>query len=146
GPERAALQRLAGRLGLADGTALFTGRVPHTRVRDFHAVLDVFAVPRTDERVCRLVTPLKPVEAMASGLPVAASDLPALRELVKPGVTGQLIPDGSPQAWAEVIEILLYSRKRSEWGAAAREIVARDRTWTRVASTTREAYRALGCL
>ncbi|MGP4091524.1 glycosyltransferase family 4 protein [Streptomyces sp. KR55] len=146
GPEREALQRLAGRLGLADGTALFTGRVPHARVRDFHAVLDVFAVPRTDERVCRLVTPLKPVEAMASGLPVAASDLPALRELVKPGVTGQLTPSRSPQTWAEAIEFLLYSEKRSEWGAAAREIVARDRTWTRVASTTREAYRALGCL
>ncbi|MGW1544877.1 glycosyltransferase family 4 protein [Streptomyces sp. NPDC002309] len=146
GPERPALLRLSGRLGLDDGTAVFTGRVPYSQVRCFHAVLDVFAVPRTDARVCRLVTPLKPVEAMASGLPVAASDLPALRELVKPGATGQLVPPASEQAWADAIEFLLYSRKRSEWGTAAREIVARDRTWTRVAATTREAYRALGCL
>ncbi|MFI9610625.1 glycosyltransferase family 4 protein [Streptomyces sp. NPDC052023] len=146
GPERAALLRLAGRLGLDDGTAVFTGRVPYAQVRSFHAVLDVFAVPRTDARVCRLVTPLKPVEALASGLPVAASDLPALRELVKPGATGQLVPPSSEQAWADAIEFLLYSRKRSEWGTAARESVARDRTWTRVAATTREAYRALGCL
>ncbi|WP_260462827.1 glycosyltransferase family 4 protein [Streptomyces sp. TRM72054] len=146
GPERAALLRLAGGLGLADGAAVFTGRVPYAQVREFHAVLDVFAVPRTDERVCRLVTPLKPVEAMASGLPVAASDLPALRELVQPGVTGLLVPPPSPQTWADAIETLLYSRnRRAEWGAAAREFVARDRTWERVAATTREAYRALGC-
>ncbi|WP_247695296.1 glycosyltransferase family 4 protein [Streptomyces sp. B93] len=146
GPERAALGELAGRLGLGDGAAVFTGRVPYAQVREFHAVLDVFAVPRTDARVCRLVTPLKPVEAMASGLPVAASDLPALAELVKPGETGLLIPPSSPQTWADELESLLYSRKRYEWGEVAREIVARDRTWARVASTTREAYRALGCL
>ncbi len=145
GPERGALQALAARLGLDDGTALFTGRVPHREVRSYHAVLDVFAVPRTDERVCRLVTPLKPVEAMASGVPVAASDLTALRELVEPEVNGRLIPAESPQAWAEALEVLLYSRKRRhEWGASARALVARERTWKRVAATTREAYRALG--
>ncbi|MET8452657.1 glycosyltransferase family 4 protein [Streptomyces sp. NPDC005209] len=148
GPERAALERQAARLGLLDDrVALFTGRVPHAQVRDFHAVLDVFAVPRTDERVCRLVTPLKPVEAMASGLPVAASDLTAMRELVESGVNGQLILPGSPLAWADALEILLYSQKRRlECGAAARALVARERTWDRVARTTREAYRALGCL
>ncbi len=67
GAERAALQRHAGQLGLA-GTAIFTGRVPMAEVRRYHAVLDVFVVPRTTDRVCQLVTPLKPVEAMASGL------------------------------------------------------------------------------
>ncbi|MGY5052824.1 glycosyltransferase family 4 protein [Streptomyces sp. 900105755] len=147
GPERGRLEALAGRLGLGDGAALFTGRVPHRQVRAHHAVLDVFAVPRTDERVCHLVTPLKPVEAMASGVPVAASDLTALRELVKDGVNGRLIPPESPHAWAEALEVLLYSRKRRhEWGASARALVARERTWKRVAATTREAYRALGCV
>ncbi|MFJ3231757.1 glycosyltransferase family 4 protein [Streptomyces sp. NPDC086787] len=146
GPERAALEGLAARLGLGDGAALFTGRVPHAEVRDYHAVLDVFAVPRTDERVCRLVTPLKPVEALASGVPVAASDLAALRELVEPEVNGILIPPEAPDSWAEGIEGLLYSHKRRlEWGAAARALVARERTWDRVAMTTLEAYRALGC-
>ncbi|MFI6010905.1 glycosyltransferase [Streptomyces sp. NPDC051243] len=147
GPERPALERLAARLGLDDGTALFTGRVPHSQVREFHAVLDVFAVPRTDERVCRLVTPLKPVEAMASGVPVVASDLAALRELIEPEVNGRLISSKSPHSWADELEMLIYSQRwRIEWGAAARAKVARDRTWKRVAATTREAYRALGCL
>jgi glycosyltransferase involved in cell wall biosynthesis len=147
GPERGALEALAGRLGLGAGVALFTGRVPHRHVRSYHGVLDVFAVPRTDERVCRLVTPLKPVEAMASGVPVAASDLTALREVVEPDVNGQLIPPDSAHAWAEALEVLLYSReRRHEWGASARALVARDRTWKRVAATTREAYLALGCV
>jgi glycosyltransferase involved in cell wall biosynthesis len=147
GPERRALQALAGQLGLSDGTALFTGRVPHDQARTYHAVLDVFAVPRTDERVCHLVTPLKPVEAMASGLPVVASDLTAMRELVESGVNGVLIlPESSP-AWADALEMMLYSPKRRHvWGAAARATVARDRTWARVAATTRDTYHALGCL
>ncbi|MFC4471134.1 glycosyltransferase [Streptomyces xiangluensis] len=147
GPERPALQRLAARLGLDDGVALFTGRVPHSRVRDYYAALDVFALPRTDERVCRLVTPLKPVEAMASGLPVVSSDLTAMRELVEPGVSGLLIHPQSSRVWADYLEELIYCQKRrNEWGAAARELVARERTWKRVAATTREAYRSLGCV
>ncbi|GAB2756590.1 glycosyltransferase [Streptomyces bullii] len=146
GPERRPLQRLAAELGLDDGVAVFTGRVPHAQVRDYYAALDVFALPRTDERVCRLVTPLKPVEAMASGLPVVSSDLPAMRELVEPGVNGHLIHPTSPRVWADFLEKLLYCQKRrNEWGAAARELVARERTWKRVAATTREAYRSLGC-
>ncbi|MEV7283781.1 glycosyltransferase family 4 protein [Streptomyces sp. NPDC093252] len=146
GPQRAALEKLAGELGLGDGTALFTGRVPHAQVRSYYAALDVFAVPRTDARVTRLVTPLKPVEAMACGLPVAASDLPALRELVEPGRTGLLIPPDSAPSWAAALENMHYGRNRLKWGASARELVARDRTWTRVAETTRTAYRALGGL
>ncbi|MEU3979033.1 glycosyltransferase [Streptomyces sp. NPDC026672] len=147
GPERPELVRLAARLGLGDGAALFPGRVPHHQVREFHAVLDVFAVPRTDERVCHLVTPLKPVEAMASGLAVVSSDLTAMRELIEPEVNGRLILHESPFVWADGLEKLLYSQKRRlEWGAAARALVARERTWDRVAARTREAYRTLGCV
>ncbi len=76
GPERAALQRQAADLGLGE-VAIFTGRVPAAKVREFHAVLDVFVVPRTPDRGCQLVTPLKPVEAMASGLCVVTSEVKA---------------------------------------------------------------------
>ncbi|MER6122476.1 glycosyltransferase [Streptomyces sp. NPDC001795] len=147
GPERRTLEELAGHLGLDDGAAQFTGRLPHDQVRAYHAVLDVFAVPRTDERAGHLMTPFEPVEAMASGLPVAASDLTAMRELVESGLTGRLIPPESSLAWADELEMMLYSpRRRQAWGAAARAAVARDRTWARVAGTTRDTYRALGCL
>jgi glycosyltransferase involved in cell wall biosynthesis len=147
GPERRSLRTLAARLGLDDGTALFTGRVPHGQVRAHHAVLDVFAAPRTDEPGCRPVAPPALVEAMASGLPVAASDLPAIRELVESGVNGQLVVPGTSRAWADALEALLLSPgTRRDRGAAARAFVARDRTWSQIAATTRATYQALGCL
>lgn len=143
GPELPALRSLADRLGL-EGAAHFTGRVPADRVRHHHAALDVFVVPRRDERVCRLVTPLKPVEAMAGGLPVVASDLPALREIVEPGVTGELIPAGESARLADVITKLAYSRqKRTSYGRAGQDRVGAKRTWTEAAYRYNQAYRVL---
>jgi glycosyltransferase involved in cell wall biosynthesis len=146
GPERAALERQAGRLGLT-GTAIFTGRVPMTEVRRYHAVLDLFVVPRTSDRVCQLVTPLKPVEAMASGLTVVASDVGALREIIRPEVTGALATSGDPGSFADIMEPLLYSSDtRRKLGMTAREWVARDRTWAHNAAIYRAAYERLGAL
>ncbi|MGK5529920.1 glycosyltransferase family 4 protein [Streptomyces sp. URMC 129] len=146
GPQRPALACRAADLGL-DGAVIFTGRVPFGEVRAHHALLDVFAVPRTNARVCRLVTPLKPVEAMASGLPVVASDVPALAELVAEGVTGHLVPPGDPSAWADTLQALLGDPgARRTLGNAARAHVARDRTWAHAAERTREIYRTLGAV
>ncbi len=143
GPELATLRDRAERLGLA-GAAHFPGRVPADRVRHHHAALDVFAVPRLDERVCRLVTPLKPVEAMAGGLPVVASDLPALREIVEPGVSGELIPAGESACLADVLTKLAYSHeKRTSYGRAGQERVGAKRTWTQAVYRYNQAYRVL---
>jgi glycosyltransferase involved in cell wall biosynthesis len=143
GPERTALQRQAAGLGL---DAIFTGRVPPAKVRDYHAVLDVFVVPRTPDRVCQLVTPLKPVEAMASGLPVVVSSVRALAEIVHDGETGLLFPPLDAGALAEQLKQLLGNPElRRKLGASAREWVARDRTWAHNAARYREIYgRVLG--
>jgi glycosyltransferase involved in cell wall biosynthesis len=144
GPERAALQRQAAEAGLA-GVAVFTGRVPAAEVRQFHALLDVFVVPRTPDRVCQLVTPLKPVEAMASGLCVVTSEVKALTEIVKHGVTGMQTVPQDPVSLADCLEQLLYSPDiRRKLGDNAREWVARDRTWAHNAARYRDAYVRLG--
>ncbi len=146
GSERTALERQAGRLGLT-GTAIFTGRVPMAEVRSYHAVLDIFAVPRTADRVCQLVTPLKPVEAMASGLCVVASDVGALREIIRAEETGALATPGDPASFADIMEPLLYSSDiRRKLGVNAREWVARDRTWAHNAVIYRTAYERLGAV
>jgi glycosyltransferase involved in cell wall biosynthesis len=146
GPERAALQRQAADLGLGE-VAIFTGRVPATKVREFHALLDVFVVPRTPDRVCQLVTPLKPVEAMASGLCVVTSEVKALAEIIKPDVTGALTIPEDPVALADTLELLVGSPDiRRKLGDNAREWVARDRTWTRNAARYRDAYARLGAI
>ncbi|MCO5969222.1 glycosyltransferase family 4 protein [Actinoallomurus soli] len=141
GPERPALERRAAELRVP---AIFTGRVPVDQVRRYHAVLDVFAVPRRADRVCQLVTPLKPLEAMAGGLPVIASDVKALREIIEPGVTGTLTLPEDPEAWANCLDQLIYSPElRGEIGQAAREWVAAHRTWRAVTARCLGAYRDL---
>ena len=144
GPERGTLQRHAAQLGL---DAIFTGRVPMAKVRDYHAVLDVFVVPRTPDRVCQLVTPLKPVEAMASGLPVVVSGVRALGEIVQDKVTGLLFPPLDAEALADALQLLLGNPElRRELGANAKQWVARDRTWEHNAARYRDAYTRLGAL
>jgi len=144
GPERAALQHQAARAGLAEA-AVFPGRVPAAKVRQFHALLDVFVVPRTPDRVCQLVTPLKPVEAMASGLCVVTSEVKALTEIVKHEVTGMQTVPQDPVSLADCLERLLYSPDiRRKLGDNAREWAARDRTWAHNAARYRDAYARLG--
>jgi glycosyltransferase involved in cell wall biosynthesis len=146
GPERAALQHQAAGLGLGEA-AIFTGRVPAAKVREFHALLEVFVVPRTPDRVCQLVTPLKPVEAMASGLCVVTSDVKALAEIIKPDVTGALTIPQDPRALADSLELLVCSPDmRRKLGDNAREWVARDRTWAHNAARYRDAYARLGAI
>ena len=144
GPERAALQRQAAQAGLADA-AVFTGRVPASEVRQFHALLDIFVVPRTPDRVCQLVTPLTPVEAMASGLCVVTSEVKALTEIVKHEVTGMQTVPQDPVSLADCLERLIYSPDiRRKLGDNAREWVARDRTWAHNTARYRDAYARLG--
>ena len=141
GPERTALQRQAVALGL---DAIFTGRVPSAKVRDYHAVLDVFVVPRTPDRVCQLVTPLKPVEAMASGLPVVVSSVRALAEIVHDRETGLLFPPLDAAELADRLgQLLGRPDLRAKLGSKARDWVARDRTWAHNAARYREAYNSL---
>jgi glycosyltransferase involved in cell wall biosynthesis len=147
GPERAALQRQATSRGPDPDprAAIFTGRVPAAKVREFHALLDIFVVPRTPDRVCQLVTPLKPVEAMASGLCVVTSEVKALTEIIKHEVTGALTVPQDPVLLANCLEHLLYSPDiRRKLGDNAREWVARDRTWAHNAARYQDAYARLG--
>lgn len=144
GPELPQLRRHADERCLGDA-AIFTGRVAFDRIHEHYAAIDVFAVPRPDHDVTRLVSPLKPVEAMATGRAVVVSDLPALRELVEDGVTGVISPPGNPPALAEALRRLLYDpAARSALGKAAADWVATDRTWARNAERYREIYRSLG--
>jgi glycosyltransferase involved in cell wall biosynthesis len=144
GPERPALERRTAELGL-DKYVVFTGRVPPDRVRHHHSVIDIFAVPRRGDRVCTLVPPLKPLEAMAGQIPVVASDVKALREVVEPGMTGELTLTEDPAAWANSLESLIYSPNRCrEIGRTARLWVETERTWRIAATQYIEAYRKLG--
>ncbi|WP_092008929.1 glycosyltransferase family 4 protein [Brevibacterium siliguriense] len=78
-----ALPELRERAAVLGENAVFTGRVSQSQAIEYQLALDAIVVPRKDEPVCRLVTPIKPIEAMGLARPVVISDLPALRELVR---------------------------------------------------------------
>ncbi|GAB3752327.1 glycosyltransferase family 4 protein [Zhihengliuella somnathii] len=127
-------------LGL-EPAAIFRGRVPSREAPLWHRALDVFVVPRKDFQVTRTVTPLKPVEAMASERPVVVSDLPALTELVHPEESGLAVPPEDPAALAAALRRLLSDEElRTSMGRHGRREVLTHRTWPRNAETSIEAY------
>lgn len=143
GPRKAYLQQLADELGLGD-RVIFPGRVPFADVAQWYAALDVFCVPRVDARVTRLVTPLKPVEAMAMGVPVLGSDLPALHELIGDG-RGWFARAQDPDDWADqIIEVLASPQESGRRAAVARTWVQHFRRWPSIARTYQEVYGILG--
>ena len=122
----------------------FAGRVPHSDVARYYSVVDVLAYPRKKMRLTDLVTPLKPLEAMAQGKLVAASDVGGHRELIEDGVTGTLFDADDPAAIAAALIGLLADR--SAWDRrrqCARDFVARDRNWSSNISRYEPVYRKL---
>lgn len=112
GPCEAALRAQA-EASPAAAAIRFVGRVPHDQVERYYALADVMAYPRKRSRLTDLVTPLKPLEAMAQGKIVAASDIGGHRELIADQKTGVLFAPDDPQACANVLAKLLESRH--EW-------------------------------
>ncbi len=122
----------------------FVGRVPHDQVERYYGLVDVLAYPRKRMRLTDLVTPLKPLEAMAQGRLVAASDVGGHRELIDDGVTGTLFPADDRGALATALAALL--RDRSGWDerrCTARAYVERDRNWSSNIARYEPVYRKL---
>ncbi len=143
GPQEAALKAQSQRLGLAD-KVVFTGRVPHTEVQRYYDLVDVLAYPRHSMRLTELVTPLKPLEAMAQGRLLVASDVGGHKELIRDGVTGVLFKAGSAAALADAIFRLLSKKERwSEIQRAGRAYVETERNWTMSVARYRPFYASL---
>lgn len=143
GPCEAALRRQA-QASSAAAAIHFAGRVPHAEVERYYALCDIMAYPRKASRLTDLVTPLKPLEAMAQGKLVAASDVGGHRELIADGVTGTLFAPDSPEACARALGNLLDGR--SAWDdrrATARIYVETRHDWAHNVERYQDVYQEL---
>ena len=123
----------------------FVGRVPHDEVERYYALIDVLAYPRKAMRLTELVTPLKPLEAMAQRKLVAASNVGGHRELIEDGVTGTLFAPDDPAALAACARrpVRRSGRAGSNGARRARDFVERERNWSSNISRYAPVYQRL---
>ncbi|MBL8800137.1 MAG: glycosyltransferase [Planctomycetia bacterium] len=140
GTHRAGLQSLADKLGIAD-RCYFPGRVPHAEIAAYYRAIDVFVVSRPALPVTELVTPLKPFEAMAFGRALVVSDLPALREIVRPEDTGLLYrADDDSHLADQCLRLIQAPDLRARLGDNARRWVEQERTWDQLLAGLAQPY------
>jgi glycogen(starch) synthase len=140
GPEEARLRDLCRGSDL-NHCVVFPGWVPHDNIDDWYRQIDILVYPRRRNRLTELVTPLKPLEAMAKGKLILASDVGGHRELIEEGRNGFLFRAGDGSDLLRCLIYLLNAPARwPQVGAAARRFVERERTWRAVAATYAQVY------
>ena len=124
-----------------DDKVILTGRVPHEEVEDYYSLVDIAPFPRKPWKVCELVSPLKPFEAMALEKVVVVSGTRALKEIVDHERNGLVFEKGNVQALQQVLDGLVTSpEKRRQLGHTAREWVIRERSWDVAGSVCSACY------
>jgi PEP-CTERM/exosortase A-associated glycosyltransferase len=143
GPQEANLKHQAQVLGIAD-KVVFAGRVPHSEVNRYYDLVDLLVYARHSMRLTELVTPLKPLEAMAQGRLFVASDVGGHKELVHPGKTGWLFK--ADDVGAMTGSVLAALNAPAQWPAmrtAGREFVETERNWRVSVARYRDIYARL---
>ncbi|HNP37179.1 MAG TPA: glycosyltransferase, exosortase A system-associated [Woeseiaceae bacterium] len=127
-------------LGLHE-RVVFAGRIPHQQVPGVYKLMQLAVFPRYSMRLTELVTPLKPLEAMAMRTACLASDIGGHRELIKRNETGFLFPPGDTDALAQAIGDLLSSPDMLTCVTdRAHDWIVRERNWTATNARYVEIY------
>jgi glycosyltransferase involved in cell wall biosynthesis len=126
---------LARRIGIPQDRLRFADRVPNTEVPYWIRSCDVATIPWTwTEFSAYFTSPLKLFEYMAAGVPILATDLPSIREVLRHGENAWLVPPGDPKALAEGIQHLLENPDLAERLAQQARKDVRQYTWKRRAA------------
>ena len=140
GPEESNLRKMVVDLGVSEHV-VFAGRVAHDEMQRYYDLADLFVFPRLSMRLSELVTPLKPLEALAQERIVVASDVGGHRELIRDRETGYLFPPNEPEALAG--GVLAALADRSSWPrirARAIEFIDSERSWRHSVARYAEVY------
>lgn len=129
GKEEATIRKLIDQMQL-EKVVIYTGRVQHFDVSRYYSLIDLMVYPRKSMRLTETVTPLKPLEAMAQGILLAASSVGGHRELISDGKTGFLFEPDDPEALAVAVRRVLDSRNQwQQIRKQGRHFVESNRTW-----------------
>ena len=143
GQQEESLVALVKQLGVSPHIT-FKGRVSHNEIASLYQQVDVMVYPRERMRLTELVTPLKPLEAMATGCLVVASNVGGHRELIRDGETGFLFEAGDLDALIATLErVLALSDRADRVRQRALKFIASERTWPAVAQRYATVYRGI---
>ena len=129
------IMRIARHQGLGDWLIL-TGRVPHNMVEQYYSIIDICPFPRLPLPVTEMVSPMKPLEAMAMAKAVVASNVGGMKEMLLPEVNGLVFDKGSKDSLASVLLQLLNNEElRTQLSEQARVWVQQNRNWHAIAES-----------
>ncbi|MEM1552341.1 MAG: glycosyltransferase [Candidatus Bathyarchaeia archaeon] len=130
---------LARRIGLPEHRLKFVDRVPNTEVPYWIRACDIAVAPFPNTKhYAYFMSPLKLFEYMAAGVPIVATDLPSIREVLRHGENAWLVPPSDPKALAEGIRSLLENPDFAKALAARAKQDAQRYTWTQRTATILE--------
>lgn len=137
------LKRQASDLEILD-CVTFTGRVPASEVPDYVSIFDIMPCPRRRLPVTEMVSPLKPLEAMASAKAMILSDLAPLRDLAGQDQERAILCEpGSPASLADAIAYLAHNEDiRNSLGMSARLWAVTERTWKATGNSVAAVHRS----
>ena len=122
----------------------FTGRITHDEVQDYYSLIDIAPLPRKGHRVCELVSPLKPFEAMSSGKVVITSSVKALAEIIEHEKTGLVFEKDNSMDLADKLEsVILNPELRGTLGVNARNWVEKNHSWEKISTRVLDVYQQI---
>lgn len=142
GPITEQILRIAEAEGMTDWL-IMPGRVPHEEVESYYSLIDIAPFPRKPWPVCEMVSPMKPLEALAMEKAVLVSSVRALTEMIADGQTGRVFDKGSVASLANRLqELITDPAQRLALGRQGRTWVSAERTWTSIGERIRETLSA----
>ena len=122
----------------------FNGKVPHSEIKKYYSMLDIFVIPRIKNKMTETISPLKIIEAMSLGVPVIGSDVGGINEIITDGVNGFLFEAQNPEDLAKILKKLIHSKNlRKKVSDRAKIWVLKNRKWENLIEIYREVYQNL---
>ncbi len=123
------LKNLVKKLNL-ENNVIFMGEVSHESIQKYYSIIDIIILPRVNMKKCRIVTPIKTIEAMAQCKMLITSDLPALKFSVVPKISGDIFLAENIESLVEKLRFYLKNtNERKKIEENARKYVIENFSW-----------------